>query len=607
MSKNGNKRFRIEGKDLLIMSVMTAIYLAIALYNLGSTKVPQTFWKPERIGESFIAHFDREYDLGKLDYYDGIGNLFFRIEYLSNETGEFQEALYLQIEGKHNLKWHNADLNVKTSALRFYVDMPGGTINEFILREKESNEPVKINSITYEYINEKSLGNVQNLFDEQKFDTVQNFMNSSYFDEIYFPRTAFENLNRLNPYETTHPPLGKLIIAVGIAIFGMNPFGWRIMGTLFGAAMIPVMYLFGRKIFIKRIYGFIAAFLMMFDFMHFAQTRIGTIDAYPAFFIILAYYFMYDSFINKSYIVGFKKSLIPLFLSGVFWGLASASKWTAVYAGGGLAVLYFTSRILEYLDYKKALKVKNSKDDPPAWTKDFIKKSIIYASLCCIVLFVVIPIIIYSSTYLPIITLPGPGHDLGEIWRYQVNMLRYHSELIDPHPYQSPAYSWPFVKQPLYEYKGINIPAGKISIMYVLGNPAVFWIGIFCIFIAAVLALYKNDKRAVPLLVAFAFQYVPWFFIKRCIFIYHFFTATPFMMLCTVFVLYYFREHFPKYMGKMYMSSNLEKSMQETSKVLTYSYLVIVALLFVLFYPAISGMVVDESYLNLVSWMKIGY
>ena len=46
-----------------------------------------------------------------------------------------------------------------------------------------------------------------------------------------------------HPYETTHPPLGKVIMMAGIEMFGMDPFGWRFMGTIFGIAMVPLMYL----------------------------------------------------------------------------------------------------------------------------------------------------------------------------------------------------------------------------------------------------------------------------------------------------------------------------------------------------------------------------
>jgi dolichyl-phosphate-mannose--protein O-mannosyl transferase len=371
--------------------------------------------------------------------------------------------------------------------------------------------------------------------------------------------------------------------------------------------MIPLMYMFGRKVFSARICGFIGAFLMMFDFMHFAQTRIGTIDSYTTFFIILSYYFMYDSFITKSYLVGLKKSLLPLLLAGIFWGLGCASKWTAVYAGAGLAMLYLTSKLLEYIDYKKALKKKNPKKGPPPWTDGFIKKSIIIPTLSCVVFFIVIPAVIYISSYLPIITLPGPEHNIAEVWDYQRDMYNYHSGLQDTHPYASTAETWPWVTKPLYEYKGKNLPEGKISVIYVLGNPAVFWFGIISVFLTFIIGIVRKDKRIVLLLVAFSFQYLPWFFIDRCLFIYHFFTATPFMMLCTAYVLHNIKERFPEFLAHIFMYNKAITSWRTAANVLVISYLVITAALFVLFYPSISGMPIDKSYLKLVGWLGVRY
>ena len=73
------------------------------------------------------------------------------------------------------------------------------------------------------------------LFDEQTAvpDTISQ-LNSMYFDEIYHGRTGYEQLHKMPVYETTHPPLGKDLIMVGIALFGMTAFGWRFAGTLFG-------------------------------------------------------------------------------------------------------------------------------------------------------------------------------------------------------------------------------------------------------------------------------------------------------------------------------------------------------------------------------------
>src|SRR5437016_299889 len=46
--------------------------------------------------------------------------------------------------------------------------------------------------------------------------------NEQIFDEVYHARTAQEYLNGLEPYEWTHPPLGKLLIAIGVWAFGFN-------------------------------------------------------------------------------------------------------------------------------------------------------------------------------------------------------------------------------------------------------------------------------------------------------------------------------------------------------------------------------------------------
>ena len=171
------------------------------------------------------------------------------------------------------------------------------------------------------------------LCDEQELvPEKQNFMNSSYFDEIYHARTAWEHLNRVYPYEITHPPLGKIIIGLGISLFGMTPFGWRFSGTLFGVLMLPLLYVFAKKLFGGKTVPAACTALMATDFMHFVQTRIATIDVYAVFFILLMYLFMYQ------FVRG--KGSWYLALSGVAFGLGAASKWTCFYAGAGLAVIW---------------------------------------------------------------------------------------------------------------------------------------------------------------------------------------------------------------------------------------------------------------------------
>ncbi len=122
------------------------------------------------------------------------------------------------------------------------------------------------------------------LFDEQDAvpDAISQ-LNSMYFDEIYHGRTGYEQLHRMPVYETTHPPLGKDLIMLGIALFGMTGFGWRFSGTLFGVLLVPLAWCFVRRLTRRPGAAATAVVLMALDFMRFSQSRLATIDIYGTF------------------------------------------------------------------------------------------------------------------------------------------------------------------------------------------------------------------------------------------------------------------------------------------------------------------------------------
>ena len=227
------------------------------------------------------------------------------------------------------------------------------------------------------------------LFDEQ--DTVpaqSTWYNSAYFDEIYHARTALEHLEGVYPYEVSHPPLGKLIIGLGIRVFGMTPFGWRFMGTLFGVCMLPILYVFLKNLFGRTAVAACGTCLFAFDFMHLTQTRIATIDTYGVFFILLMYFFLYR-YLTLPAGTPFRRGALPLFLSGLFWGIGAASKWTVIYGAAGLAVLYFIGLHAKW----RAWPVGEQAPRFAPW----LVKTLLLSALC----FVAIPACIYCLSYLP--------------------------------------------------------------------------------------------------------------------------------------------------------------------------------------------------------------
>ena len=114
------------------------------------------------------------------------------------------------------------------------------------------------------------------------------------------------------------------------------------------------------------------------------------------------------------------------------------------------------------------------------------------------------------------------------------------------------------------------------------GNPAVWWLGIPA-FLAAIRAAWKKNKAMFLVVVALISQYIPWMGISRSAFIYHFFPMVPFLILSIVYVLKRLTE---KGVNRRWI----------------YGYLALAGVLFVLFYPAVSGLVVPKAYIDWLRW-----
>jgi len=572
---------RINKKDVAVMVTMTLIYLAIAFINLGSFDVPKTQWAGQSAQDEFLIELSSEQPVSRITFYSGLGEGTYNVWY-QDAHGAYLYLDDLVVDDFY--KWHVMEVYQTTSRIRIATDMPGGMIKEIGVFSQQDYQPLPIEIKNPD--ESPAQGELLHLCDEQHLVQYResDFMTSTYFDEIYHARTAFEHLNRIKPYEWTHPPLGKILISIGIYLFGMNTFGWRIVGTLAGTVMIPLMYLFGKKLFGKSFYGFCSAFLMMFDLMHFAQTRIATIDSYTTLFVILMYYYMADYYLQKSYQRGFYRSIIPLFLSGLFFGLGAATKWSALYGAVGLAMLFFMSKYNEYKDYLRARYGNKRKRHNflPAWVEEFMPVYMWKTILYCILFFIIIPGTIYLLSYIPYLMVPGM--EFSDIIEYQKSMYDYHSGLEATHSFQSDWWTWPLMIRPIWYYDGKDLPEGMASTIASFGNPAIWWVGIGALFTAVKAALKKN-KAMIVVVVAIISQYIPWMMISRSAFIYHFFPMVPFMILAVVYVIKVLVDE--KGMARKYV----------------YGYLGLVFLLFVLFYPVVSGLIVPERYISFLRWL----
>ena len=392
------------------------------------------------------------------------------------------------------------------------------------------------------------------LFDEQAAvpDAISQ-LNSMYFDEIYHGRTGYEQLHKMPVYETTHPPLGKDLIMVGIALFGMTAFGWRFAGTLFGVLLVPLAWCFVRRLTRKPWAAAAAGVLLALDFMRFSQSRLATIDIYGTFFILLGAYCMVW-YCQRVLTDGVNRALLPMALGGVAFGLGCAAKWTGIYAGAGLAVLYLGVLYARWQQKK------------PGFRAEFRT-----AAVGGVLFYVLLPICIYIGAYFPY-WWRNPSFSLGDWWQCQVSMFSYHSTLQATHPFESRWYTWLLGLRPVWYYRNGYLPYGMKASIAGMAGPVIWLFGL-----AALVGLLwhqvsgRGSRQGAGVLILYGTQLIPWMLVTRCTFLYHYFPSSMFCLAALALVLTRMKH-------------------QDWAKKLAAGLCVLALILFVLYYPALSGL-----------------
>ncbi len=533
--------------DCLVLSLIVILYSIAAFYNLGDTKAPQSFRHFE-CGDSVTVDLGEDTVVNEILFYSGLNTGKCFVEY--SHDGEFFYAAG-SMDQKYSalFKWNK-------------TEFMGGIGSETRFIRITSNADLYVGELSIR--TEKGIiAGEGELFDEQSLvPDYMTYLNSTYFDEIYHARTAYEHIEGIYPYEVSHPPLGKLIIACGIELFGMTPFGWRFSGALFGVLMLPLLYVFLKKLFGGTAVPACGTAIFAADFMHFTQTRIATIDTYAVFFILLMYLFMY-LYISSG-------RLRHLALSGVFFGIGAACKWTCFYAGAGLAVIWLIYQLRNF-ELKKFLK----------------------NCLFCVFFFVLVPAVIYYVSYFPYGQASGM-HGFGMFFKKeyadivlgnQQFMFTYHSGVHTEHPYSSRWYQWVLNIRPILYYLQ-HYTDGKRSSFGAFLNPVLCWAGLIALIMNIYLAIFRRDRISEFIAIGYFAQLVPWIFITRTTFEYHYFPSAVFLLLaiCRIFA--------------------LMKNNRKDWRISVYGLTGMAAVLFLLFYPVLSGMLVDGSLAgSLLKWL----
>ncbi len=536
-------------QERLCLMTITLATALISFWDLGDYTAPQTVLdgnaQPVR-GSVQVQGEARE--VWVYSQISGDGTLLLR-----DSSGA--EAARIALGHTNTFCWTRADV---PSLAEYQVEIENGAILEMAFRDEAGH----LLAVTGDAALAPAL-------DEQMLvpDEIS-YRNSMYFDEIYHGRTAYEQLHHMPIYEITHPPLGKVLIMLGISLFGMTGFGWRCVGAAFGVAMVPVLYLLARRLTRRPHLACAAAVLFALDGFRLAQSRIATIDVYGTFFILLSAYFMvwYAQSVLEH---GVNRSVMPMALCGLSFGLGAASKWTGIYAGSGLAVLYF------------AVLWMRAKQKKPGFRREFL-----WAMAGGVLFFVLVPFAVYYGSYF-VYRWQNPAFGFGQWWQNQLGMFSYHKDLESVHSFASNWYTWPLMLRPVWYYMGTGLNPGQAAGISGMGNPIVWWASS-----AAVLWLFwqqcsgKGTRPGGAVTVLYLTQLLPWMLVPRCTFLYHYFPSLVFAILALVLWLGRLWEKHPK-----------------AARRLMAVLLALSGITFLFLLPAVNGMTIPVGWAHLTRWL----
>ncbi len=431
-----------------------------------------------------------------------------------------------------------------------------------------------------------------------------------YFDETYYYYDARELLERgVEDGFVVHPPIGKWLIAAGVAAFGVDAgspvdtavvdepngcgvsedaepnaparareaaeaFARRFASAVAGTLSVLLTYFIGLRLFRRPAIAALAALFLALDGLALTMSRIAMLDIFLTLFVVAgALCLLVDR--DKLWAgvppvgaplegaEGAKVDLPPrprwwLWAAGLCFGLALATKWSALLAIGGAGLFVLGSE----LAWRKRITGTVWR----AWGR--------LAARCFLAL-IVVPLLVYLVSYVswyaniedtrkadrckeeacgPLVVLDAWLDEQGEIFNF-------HRDLDADHPYRASAATWPLLLRPVaYYFESCNDPAaddcvvaqGNVEEILGNGNPALWWMALPAYLVVLWGALQPlvrrlrgrrlhegplplaEDRRPMAAWFILAFllaQYIPWLLSPRTVFLFYATPLVPFICL----------------------------------------------------------------------------
>jgi dolichyl-phosphate-mannose--protein O-mannosyl transferase len=166
-------------------------------------------------------------------------------------------------------------------------------------------------------------------------------------------------------------------------------------------------------------------------------------------------------------------------------------------------------------------------------------------------------------------------------------MYNYHSTLEATHPFASSWYSWLFDLRPVWYYQGKGLADGQFASIAGFLSPVLVWGGAAAMLYLMGRSLAGHGTSASGFVfVSYLSSLLPWLLVTRCTFLYHYFPCEAFLAVAMALCL-----------------NHLAHRSEKLARRVGIGVLILAAVLFVWFYPVLSGAAVSRAWAASLKWL----
>ncbi len=380
--------------------------------------------------------------------------------------------------------------------------------------------------------------------------------NAVVFDEVYFKDFASRYFTG-QYYFDIHPPLGKLLLALGARLLGYTgdvvshspAVGIRIFPALAGSLIIPLFYLLLRRLNVPRHFATLGAAFLLFDGAMLVESRFILVDAFLLLFSLAGLYVFLGAQTAHTKAQTYRRSL----LAGVWLGAAVSVKWT----GLGMLGLVGLLLLFEILTLKSQAKITHK------ITQGLM---ILGVAMAVYVSVFVVHFALLTKTgdgaafmsprFQSGLVGSGIAFDDGGLNTVQkfteLNTVMYtaNAGIKATHPYSSVWYSWPLDYRGVYYWQNPLETDGPQGNIYLIGNPLVWWLALAGMALSLWILIDRRTRTQIKgalimLWLGYMINLVPFMGVHRVLFLYHYLLCLVLGVGITVASLWAVQERYP--------------------------------------------------------------